>query len=101
MSVTLDHLTKHLKKRLQEGDYGSVLITIQDGKVISVNDQNSFNAASFVEHVEKPVKLYVKKNKRDSDIPEKDKNEQEQDNCNNVDEKELTTDEESENNIEK
>lgn len=74
--VTIDHLTKHLKKRLRKGDYGSVLITIQDGMVTGVNDLDSFNAAAFVDHVEKPATRYIIRNKEETVLLEKSKKEQ-------------------------
>jgi len=61
--ITIDHLTKHIKKRLKKGDYGSVLITIQDGIVTGVNDQESFNPTAFCTYVDKPVIRLAVRNK--------------------------------------
>ena len=49
-----------------------------------VNDQDSFNAASFVEHVEKPVTRYIVRSKDESIPLEKSKKEQIAQNCNNL-----------------
>lgn len=76
MSVTLDHLTKHLAGKLKKGNYGSVLIHLRDGEVTGVKDNIEYNPASFVEHVEKPITRYVVRNKKLLESEEKTEPEQ-------------------------
>jgi hypothetical protein len=52
MNVKVEHLTKFLKTKLKKGVYGSVHVSIQDGNVLNVSFQETFNSVSFVQHAE-------------------------------------------------
>lgn len=64
--------------------------------VTGVNDLDSFNAASFVEQVEKPATRYIVRNKDLSENGDLIKKEQVAHNCNNVAENDIIPDEISE-----
>jgi len=79
MNVKVEHLAKFLKTKLKTGVYGSVHISIQDGNVLNVSFQETFNSASFVCHTEQlpnhyRVKTYGIEGKQD--VPESVQNEQ-------------------------
>ena len=59
MTVKIDHITKHLTKKLKKGNFGSVLIQIRDGVVTAIIDKSDFNSDAFIDHVEHPVSRVV------------------------------------------
>lgn len=69
MSAELKDLMKFLKSKMKKGNYGSVQITIQDGKVIQVTEHKTFNTSafsSFCDSLPNPVTRLTVKNNNDS-----------------------------------
>jgi hypothetical protein len=65
MNATMEHLVKFLKKKQDTRNFGSVLVHFRDGEITGITEKNDFNAASFVEHVEHPLKRYVVRTKKE------------------------------------
>lgn len=72
MIVTMEHLTKFLKKKIDRKDYGSVLIHLKKGEITGITEKNDYNCAAFVDTVSKPVSTVIVRSYKKKPEPEQD-----------------------------
>lgn len=59
MIVTMEHLNKFLKKKIDRKDYGSVLIHFKKGEITGITEKNDYNCAAFIDTATKSVNTVI------------------------------------------
>jgi len=72
MIVTMEHLNKFLKKKMDRKDYGSVLIHLKKGEITGITEKNDYNCSAFVDTLTKPVNTVIVRSYKKKPIEEQE-----------------------------